>query len=275
MQLGKISSEDLVVLLGYVPLLFSDEAEARGLLVGDSDRVLSPDSLNPSWCHLYELPAKEHFGRCMVAFGAVDMLKELAQAPNQLQVMAQLVEEVRASDDEEPDEEDDLSDEERENLRKSLGLVFGLGKSIMNSLQSLLIFGHYINDLVAIARAGGVDADRALLSAVKIDPTVLGCPTAVARLSRAVMLDDKQFLAKVRLAIGGALTKREQKGYQQMRLVLQVLHESKAPKLGSADLYKLFHDELNLVRREDGVGDVKGALRQFAYQFMEGKAVSE
>jgi hypothetical protein len=127
---------------------------------------------------------------------------------------------------------------------------------------------------VAIARAGGAGADKAIFSAVKVDPTVLGCPTIVTRLSHAVMLDDRKFLGGVRRAIGGKLSKREQKNYQQMRLVLQVLYETGAPRLGSSDLYKLFHDELNLVRREDGAGDVKGALRQFAYQFMEGKAVS-
>jgi len=275
MQIGKISSEDLVVLLGYVPLLFADEAEAREVLKEEADRILASDCANPSWCQLYELPAKEHFARCMVALGAGDMLQELAQAPNQMQVMASKVEEVRASNKDDLDDQDDLSDEERDNTRRSLGVVFGLTQSVANSLRALLIFGHYINDLVAIARAGGDNADRALLSAVKVDPTVLGCSTAMARISRAVMLDDKKFIGQVRKAIGGALTKREQKNYQHMRLVLQVLHETNAPKLGSADLYRLFHDELNLVRREDGAGDVKAALRQFAYQFMEGKAVSE
>lgn len=275
MQLGTISSEDLAVLLSYVPLLFAEEAEARELLNEKADRILAADCANFSWCQFYELPAKEHFARCVVAFGAVDMLQQLAKAPNQLQTMSKFIEEIGASDDEDVGEGDDLSDEERENLRRGLGVVFGLSKSIVNSLRSLLIFGHYMNDLVAIVRAGGAAADSALLSAVKIDPTVLGCPTAVTRLSRAVMLDDKKFLGEVRKAISGMLNKREQKTYQQMRLVLQVLHETNAPRLGSADLYKLFHDELNLVRREDGVGNVKGALRQFAYQFMECKAVSE
>lgn len=143
------------------------------------------------------------------------------------------------------------------------------------SFRSLQVFGLYLNDLIALVRQGGKAGDKALMQAIKIDPTVLGCPSVVQRLSRASIENDIGFFNSIKKAINGSLTKREQRTYQQMRVVLNVLHESGAVNLSPDDLYSLFHEELNLVRDEVGDGDVKGALKQFAYQFMKQKSVSK
>jgi hypothetical protein len=142
------------------------------------------------------------------------------------------------------------TEEEAAELRNSLQVIFGFAVSVTNSARSLMVFGCYLNDLIAKVREGGDGGDKALLSAIKIDPTVLGCASVVTRMSRAVMLDDQQFLAKVRTAMVGKLSMREQKNYQCMRIALQVLHETGAPKLNQEDLYALFVEELKLVSGE-------------------------
>lgn len=106
----------------------------------------------------------------------------------------------RFNDELEADDED-LSDDEKEIVRKSLQTIFGLTLSVMANIRCLLIFGSYLNDLVAQVRAGGPDADKALLRAIKIDPTVLGCPSVVQRLSRAAIESDKRFFSNVKGAV--------------------------------------------------------------------------
>lgn len=273
-EFGKLSSTDLAHFLALYPKLLEGEREARDILKEKADKIFATGLPEPTWSHFYELPAKEHFVKSMVAFGAQEQLKQLAQTPNQIQAilhMADSLDEVEKEDDWEP------TDEEREELKKILGAVSAISMSVMKSLRSLMVFGVYLNDLVAQVRAGGAKGDKALLQAVKIDPTVLACPSVNARISRAILLDDHDYLAKVRRAMEGKLTKREQRNYQYMRIVLEVLHEAGAPKLSQDDLYTLFVEELKLVRgeRDDDEGDVANALRQFAYQFMKQKAVSQ
>jgi hypothetical protein len=271
MQFGKISSDDLALLLAYFPqLLGSEFPEARQLLLEKESTIFSPDAKPCSWFHLYELPPKEHFIKALLDVGGVGVLQELAQSPNQIQAMPGAVDRALTQiEGWEPDEE------VSEALRKSLAAIFGASVSVLNSMRSLMAYGLYLNDVIAKIRNGGKDADRWLLRAVRIDPTVIGCACVGERISRAVMLDDRKFLGQVRSAMAGNLTKRDQKNFLKMRLVLDVLYESGAPRLSTEDLYRLFREELNLVRDEAGDGDVRNNLRQFAYQFMKDRAVSQ
>lgn len=271
MQLGKTSSDDLVLLLNLYPKMMGKEfEEARQILIDDEPIFFSADAIKTSWCQLYELPATEHIARVLAGVAGEEMLQDHVQAPNKIRAIEPSVNKFIAEFDAWQPTED-----EKTELKNSLQLVFGLTLSVINTLRCLLTFGSYLNDMITKVRAGGKGADLALLRAVRIDPTVLGCPSVIIRISRAVMLDDQKFLDNVRKAMSGKFSKREQRTYQHMRLVLQVLYETGAPKLDKGDLYALFREELNIVRDEAGEGDVKEALRQFAYQFMKEKSVSE
>ena len=274
MDLGAITSDDLSLLLSFPQEAFKEQDEARQLLLEKKDRIFADDTIKAVWCHLYELPPKEHFVTALVSFAGTEILQEIAQSPNQIQGMISAI--SKFSDELEADDEE-LTEEEKEPLRKVLQTVFGYSLSVMNSVRCLMVFGCYMNDLIASVRAGGTNADKAMLQAIKIDPTVLGCVSVVQRVSRAVMEDDKLFLRKIKNALGGQLTKREQRNYQNIRVVLQVLYESGVAHLSQDDLYRLFVEELKLVQRDrdSDEGDVANNLRQFAYQFMRQKSVSQ
>lgn len=273
MQLGKISSDDLKLLLAYYPQLIGPElAEARQTMLEKKDTFFSEDATKVVWCHLYEMPAKQHFLAVAISLGAENAIREIAQSPNQIQALPVALDKAFAEID-----AWEATAEEAAQIQKNLQSIFGLVTSVINSLRSLMVFGGYLNDLIATVRAGGEDADKALLSAVKIDPTVLGCPSVVTRMSRVVMLGEQGFLDDVRKAMAGNLTKREQKNYQNMRIALQVLYETDAPKLSQEDLYVLFVKELKLISRERDAdeGSVANSLRQFRYQFLKDKSVSQ
>lgn len=169
--------------------------------------------------------------------------------------------------------------EEKEGLRPVLASVYALAFSLTNSFRALMTFGLYLNDLVAIVRNGGAGAEKALLSAVKIDPTVIGCPSAIAYISQRTLQGDTKFFGKLSAAMKGKLSDAEKNHFEKVRLILQVLHETGAKHLSGPDLYQLFVQELELVEGDEhsnsDSGNVENNLRQFSYQFLKRKAVSQ
>lgn len=271
MQIGTISSHDLELLLHLQPELFKELEEARESLIEISGRLFTTDTVSYSWCHLYELPAKNHFISVFEQLGLRYLLEDIATSPNQFQALPKVIEKFYHELNKK-----ELDSNEAESLVRNLPSIFGLSLSVANSVRCLLIYGSYLNDLIAIVRNGSSQADAALFKAVKIDPTVLACPSVNSRVSKALMFQERTFLNKLHQAVNGKFTKREQANYQNMRLILQILHETNAPRLGEADLYQLFVEELDLVSRDrrGDTGDVGNNLRQFAYQFMKQKSVS-
>ena len=158
-----------------------------------------------------------------------------------------------------------------------LPLMLGVTFSLYFSFKSILTFGLYLNELIAIVAKGGIAGDKAIFKAVKIDPTVIACKNVTSRISRSILEDDQKFLKKLRQSFQGKFTKRESRVYQLQRLILQVLLETNSPKLGSEHLYELFVEQLKIASRDNNsdIGDVANNLRQFAYQFIKRKSVSE
>jgi hypothetical protein len=270
MNFGKLSSDDLQLFLGLADEFDREFIEAQDILVQKRDQLFAADCLKPSWSHLYELPILQHVAQGFPNNG-VDFIRQMVESPSQIQFAKAALDSFDAELDAwEP------SEAEKDEMRKQLAAIFAFSYSLTKTFRSLKVFGLYLNDLVAIVRDGGDRAEKALFAAVKIDRTVLACPSINAYVSQRVLLNDEAFLKDLRKAEVGKLTRREQRNYQQVRLVLQTLKEVGAKRLSPGDLYQLFVDELNLIvgDRQDDVGNVAENLRQFAYQFMMQKAVS-
>lgn len=274
MNLGNLSSGDLHLFLELSETLFSGAAEAKAILSQRKEQFFAPDCKKPVWCHLYELPIREHAIHGAVLIGGEDAIRRLAGSENQIAEADALVKETTS-------EIDAWSPtlEEKEELRPVLASVYALSFSLANSVRALMTFGLYLNDLIAIVRKGEAGAEKALLSAVKIDPTVIGSPSAIAYISQRTLLGDTKFLGKLGAAMKGKLSDAEKSHYNRVRLVLQVLHECGAKRLSGPDLYQLFVRELELIEGDElsnsDTGDVENNLRQFAYQFLKKKPVSQ
>ena len=254
MNFGKLSSEDLRLFLNLAEAFDMEFVEARNTLIQSKERLFAPDCLKPAWSHLYELPILQHVAQGVEPLGGGEFIQQISKSPNQIQFMQDALNAFDAEMDAwEP------NPEEKDEMRKSLAAIYAFSYSLMLSFRALKIFGLYLNDLVAIVREDGKKSEKALLAAVKIDQTVLACPTINTYISQRVLLNDDRFLKKLRRALAGKLTPREQRNYQHMRLTLQALKEVGAKKLSANDLYRLFVDELELIAkdRNDDVGDVK------------------
>lgn len=269
MNLGKLTSEDLIDLLTLMPAYEEIIKDGQIRVREKRDKIFTPQSSSSSWHHLYELPYNEHLARLIVAIGQVDEVKKMAASDNPPQAGIAALQKAFES-------EDGFDLELDEESRLAIPLMLGVTYSLSLNFKSLLTFGLYINELVTIARKGGKDSDKALFNAIKIDPTVIGCPSISKRISQAILEDDQNFMKRLKKAFQGKFTKRENRVYQLQRLIMQVLLEANAPALGAEDLYKLFVEELKIASkdRDSDIGDVANNLRQFAYQFMKQKPVS-
>lgn len=273
MNLGPLSPDDIHLFLELSETLLREADEAKQTLVDREDEFFAPDCKDPVWCHLYELPILEHALHGAATLGEGESIQRLAQSKNQITEAHTLLNEADAEI-----KEWSPTPEDKEALRPILASIYALSFSLSNSFRSLMTFGRYLNDLVAIVREGGSGAEKALFSAIKIDPTVIGCPSAIGYISQRTLLGDTKFLGRLSAAMKGQLSAAETSQYEKVRLVLQVLLETGAKRLSGPDLYQLFVDELKLIEGDElsnsDVGNVENNLRQFAYQFFKRKAVS-
>lgn len=268
MNLGRLTADDLQTLIILIPQFERIIAEGHAEILAKRNKIFTPQSISSSWHHLYEFPYSEHLRQIIVAFGLNGEVREIETSENPPKAGVAALRDAIKSEGFDWELDDDT--------RPLLPLIIGLSFSLYLTYKSLLTFGLYLNELLAIVENGGASADKALFNAIKIDPTVVGCNCVSKRVSQAMLEDDQKFLKKLRSAFQGKFTKRENRLYQLQRFVLQILLETGAPKLNSEELYELFVEQLKIATgdRNSDIGDVSNNIRQFAYQFIKQKSVS-
>lgn len=262
MNFQKFTADDLRLLLSFLPLLNGEMEDAKLLLRQKIGTLLSSGHQDISWCGLYEQPLMEHLSAFIAENGFQASLLHIAESPNQVVAMAESFERM---DDEIEAKHAAMTLEERGETEKNIIKFFGVMMSLYNSLRCVLVFGCHLNDLIVNVRAGD---DRSLFNALRLDGTIIGCPSVMNRISLACMLDDKLFMRRLKSALNSRLQKREQANFQKIRLILCVLSEVNAERLTNEQLYTLFVEQLDLYSRDSRKGDVMKNLRKFADQYM-------
>lgn len=218
------------------------------------------------WAQFYEEPFEICLAKLLAIANSLTEIQAAAASENKSEAL------------------NDLSDNIYSNLDSALSNLNELDKKIyitqvasisllvVNSLRCLMIYGQYINELIKTARESQNSklADKALLQAIRIDPTVLGCPTGLNRLSRAIFFNHADFLRKIQNALSRKLGVRENKNYRKIRFILQVLHESGGEELSDKELKELFVKQLNVY--SDPQSSSEKNLKEFAYNFKKQKS---
>lgn len=256
-----ITAEDLRDFLRFWPLFSAEVDEVTQMLVEEEDRLFAEDSKPCSWCHLYELPIEGHIALLFLELSDHEQVanwhRQIIETPGQIGALPGVVNQVHKHFNamEAPNKED------TEKMRPILAAFIGTMLSVSHSLYCVLYHGCFLNELIVRVRAGD---DKALFDAVRIDPTVVGCKSIIERISKAALLRDHSFFAKLKAAMNRKMAKREQANFQKMRLVLEILHEKGATRLNDKQLRQLFVEELQLYS-----GDNDKALRKFADTYMK------
>lgn len=271
-----VTADNLRILLAFWPQLMADGEQITQEIQNDLETLFSVDAEYVGWCYLYELPVKEHMALAMAinlqnlgdflsTEQVVEWMSQLTNAPSQIGEIPKIHEHIGQHFTLAPAPTPTIA--QKLEFQSSIAPLLGNVQSISNSLRCILYHGCFLNELIERVRSGD---DAALFSAVRMDATVIGCPSVVQRISKASLLKDGKFFNKLKSAINGKQTKREQANFQMMRLVLEILHETGAGKLSDKQLHKLFIEELNLYSRD---ADPK-ALRKFANTYMKKKATT-
>ncbi len=226
--------------------------ETRRLVQSKPEKV---DKLLPadfSWAEYYELDVKEFN---IVRLAVMGLLEPLAQAAKEGMNLNQfMVEEAIRSMESEEDEEDYTGGHSGLFTMED---VFAVHYANMGMLLGVFYYGHYMNDLVAMAKSGN---DDAFFRAVRVDQTVLACPSFAARLTRAHMFGDKYFKLRLRHAMK-AKPHEALLMHQDLRFMLQIMHELNAlPELTLSEADLLFIHELKLYS-DNGADPARSLMR--------------
>jgi hypothetical protein len=260
----KLTADDLRFLLENVDKLDDELNSFR------NEIALEPDSFNQLkspifWSHFYELDFYQFVALAIISFDATDDLKKVVDDGYRVGLT-------------------NLSNSILKNLdnqyscaKSDEALIVAqnamcVGFVMMLCVKSMMVYGYYLNDLIKIARDNKASrkGDDALLKAIRIDPSIVACPTAASRISYAVLMDDTKFIKKMQNALTGKLGTRDSKNYQKMRFVLQALYEAGAYSLNDNDLIELFVRKLNIY--SDTQNTAGKNLQEFAYKFKNQKS---
>ncbi|SET61774.1 hypothetical protein SAMN05216326_1457 [Nitrosomonas marina] len=264
-----IKAQNLRAFLELWPLIEAGIDETKNSINDFSDQFLEQEDSEYSWCYLYEFQADDLVLILLSTLTGVvkpdqiiDYLKQMADTPGNIGALPDLFEQVN----EHFRARSDPTKEDIEAIRPYLPMVSAAFVAMQYSLFCLLYHGCYLNELIGRARDGDF---KALFDAIKIDTSVIGCPSVVDKISTATRLQDKRFFAKLKAATTGKKEKLRQANFQKMRLVFKVLHEAGATRLTDSQLHHLFVEELKLYTSNAKGGGVDKALRKFADTYMK------
>jgi hypothetical protein len=266
-QYNKFSAEQLRQLLNNFDEFDKDISKVSFDMEQLKTKIFDKNIPPIIWATLYEKPFPECMAIFILSIGAQQDIKDIASSEDQLGGLDNLVETmdnrldgIHASKSTKADKDGFVAD------------MVALSMLMAKSMQCLVVYGVYINDLIKIARESNDHklADKSLLKAIRIDPSVLSCPTAMNRISQATLCNDEIFFNKLKNAITGKLGAREIKNFQKMRFVLQLLHESGGVNLTDNELKELFVEILDLYSDPQFTSEKN--LKEFTYNFKQQKS---
>ncbi|SDX54528.1 hypothetical protein [Nitrosomonas oligotropha] len=261
-----ITAQNLRAILELWEQMVPKIEETMQTIIEINDKLFDKESDSFSWCHLYELPVKDHINFNFPVLLQEDQMvawcKQITESPGKITALPDVAKQV----DEHFETRDSLTEEEIEAIRPFLHDYCAYFYSIQYSLLCLLYHGCFLNELIDRVRSGD---DEALFDAIRIDPTIIGCQSVNDRISKARRLRDQVFLDKLRKMQSGVTAKLKQANFQQMRLIFRILSEAGATRLSNDQLYQLFVEELKLYTANSAGGGVEKSLRKFADTYMK------
>jgi hypothetical protein len=183
------------------------------------------------WADVYELPFTEHMALLLMVIDKVEFIHQAVQSDDPQQVVL---------DDLDTPDDGEWSGGWQGQFEKAdlIGLVAALQRTIL----SIMVYQRPLSTLVEEVRQGN---DDALFDAVRLDRSIVACPTFAARISKAELSQDKHFFLRLIKALKGP-SKKHWESYQDLRYALYVLRELGFDKLSDDQLENLLVHQLKV-----------------------------
>ena len=211
-EYGKLTAEQFKQLIQQLP-----ELRKEGESLEDVVKSASKERINELlekdfyWAEVYELTFVEHLAFLMMALDKVEFLKEASNAADPTQ---HFMDHFDIDGDFEHWSGGWNGIFKKQDL---IGLVFALQKTIL----SIMIYQKTMQTLVEEVRRGN---DDSLFDAVRLDRSIVACPTFAARIAKAEFTSDKHFFIRLRNAFKGP-TQKHWQSYQDLRFALFTLRD--------------------------------------------------
>ena len=234
-EYGKLTEGQFKRLIDKLPEFRSGVAETQEALRSASNEKLR-EILGDGiwWAPVYELSLTESLALLFYVLGEVDRLKSIAQLPDPQEVLIRGMEEGT---------ELEWDGGPGGKFRKAH--VIALATALQRNVLSVMIYKQSLSSLIAEAREGN---DDSLFKAIRVDRSVVSCPTAALRISKAELLQEKLFFIRLKSALKGP-SKKYMEAYQGLRYSLVVLRELGFDQLSDAQLEHLLVDVLKVYSR--------------------------
>lgn len=258
-EYGKLTAEEFARLVRRLPELRQGEVEIRqqaSRLPKSRVRELLGEGSN--WAPVYEMPMPQHLALVFLALdGGYEYLRSLAELRNPQQQILDDLDTGRLDVDPDNWQGGHLGVFSKQDL---LGLCYSLQRTVL----SIMLFQRSISALVKEVRE--TEDPTALFNAVRVDRTVVTCPTVADRIARVQFADDKTFFLHLRSALKGPQQKHWEH-YKDLRYSLAVLRELGFDKLSDAQLEDLLVHKLRVYP------NVPGARKNLRRQYQLSKKI--
>jgi hypothetical protein len=232
-EYGKLTADQFKQLIQQLPEMRKEQKSLEDVVKSASkeriNKLLEKDFY---WAEVYEFTFIEHLSFLMMAMDKIDFLKESQNAPDPTQ---------HFMDNLEVDDDSELWTGGWNGIFKKQDLI-GLAFALQRTILSIMIYQKTMQTLVGEVRQGN---DDSLFDAVRIDRSIVACPTFAARIAKAEFLHDKQFFLRLVKAFKGP-TKKYWQSYQDLRFALYTLRDLGFDKLTDNQLVDLLVNQLKV-----------------------------
>jgi hypothetical protein len=109
-------------------------------------------------------------------------------------------------------------------------------------MKSIMVYQKSLSTLIEEVRQGH---EKALFDAVRIDRTMLACPSIIHHISMAELKGDKKFFLHLKSALKGP-SRKHMVALEELRYMMQALVETGSDHLNGENLEQLFVEHLKL-----------------------------
>lgn len=250
-EYGNLTLEEFKQLIGELPDIRCQMKELPDLLnSAPKDKIKEVLDQGLYWAALYELSFQESLALLVCALGCHQELHEAAQSDDPTQAAFSMFQNVKF-----------------ENWKGGLGELFKIGDvvalftALQRNILSIMLFHRTLDVLVDEAREGN---DDSFFNAVRIDRSIMTCPTFAMRIAKAEIKNDKKFFLRLRSSMKGP-SKKYWERYKDLRYAFYILRESGFNQMSDAQLEELLVHKLKLYP------DTPSARKNLRKQFTESR----
>lgn len=253
-EYGNLTLDQFKQLVKELPEIRNQMQELPDLLnSAPKDRVKEVLDQGLYWAIGYELSFQELLALLICALGCHQELHKAAQSDDPTQAAFSMFQNV-----------------EYETWKGGLDGMFEIGDvvalftALQRNVRSIMFFHRTLNAMVDEVRDGN---DDSFFDAVRIDRSIITCPTFALRISKAEVKNDKKFFIRLRSSLKGP-SKKHWEAYKDLRYAFFILRESGFNQMSDAQLEELLVHQLKLYP------DTPGARKNLRKQFTESKKFS-